>query len=217
MGLFDQAREAAENAAGRARTAAERAAERASEAAERATGQARAGSNQAGDKLRVAAGQARVAANQAAVAVADPANQASAKDAARRSLSKAKSGVANALDRIDPGLLADIVIKATALQERANRSLREKNSPYRINEITITAGLPPDVAFTIGRIDVMEEALPTLQPSSAAQAPLVISPGEATGESAGEATTEQATTETTEAAEPTEAADVAGVEVLLAD
>ncbi len=61
------------------------------------------------------------------------------------------------IDRIDPGLMADIVIKSTTLQEKANRSLREKESPYRINEITITAGIPPDVAFTIGRIDVLEE------------------------------------------------------------
>jgi hypothetical protein len=64
------------------------------------------------------------------------------------------------IDRIDPGLLADIVIKATSLQEKANRRLREKHSPYRINEITITAGLPPDVAFTIGRIEVEEEDVP---------------------------------------------------------
>jgi hypothetical protein len=59
---------------------------------------------------------------------------------------------------IDRGLLADVVIKATSLQEKANRRLREKSSPYRINEITITAGIPPDVAFTIGRIEVEEEA-----------------------------------------------------------
>jgi hypothetical protein len=58
----------------------------------------------------------------------------------------------------DPGLLADVVIKATSLQEKANPRLREKSSPYRINEITITAGIPPDVAFTIGRIEVEEEA-----------------------------------------------------------
>jgi len=155
MGLFDKAKEAAEKAA-----------EKASEAADRASTQVRSG--HAGDSLRTAAGQARVAAGQlgkatgdavgnAATAVADPTNQAHARDAASRGLKRAKSGVASMIDRIDPGLLADIVIKATSLQEKANRRLREKHSPYRINEITITAGIPPDVAFTIGRIEVEEE------------------------------------------------------------
>jgi hypothetical protein len=158
MGIFDKAREAAEKAA-----------EKASEAADRASTQIHTG--HAGDSLRTAAGQARVAAGQlgkatgdavgnAATAVADPTNQANARDAASRGLKRAKSGVASMIDRIDPGLLADIVIKATSLQEKANRRLREKQSPYRINEITITAGLPPDVAFTIGRIEVEEEAIP---------------------------------------------------------
>jgi hypothetical protein len=93
----------------------------------------------------------------ATTAVTDPANQAKAKVTARAGLSKAKSGLSGMIDRIDPGLMADLVIKSTTLQEKANRSLREKGSPYRINEITITAGIPPDVAFTIGRIDVLEE------------------------------------------------------------
>ena len=135
MGLFDKAKEAAEHAAERARNAAEQAAGRASGAAERGTSQARGGSGSAGDQLRAAAGQARVAAGSlgkatgnavgtAATAVADPANQAHARDAAQRGLKRAKSGVASIIDRIDPGLLADIVIKATSLQEKANRRLR---------------------------------------------------------------------------------------------
>ncbi len=161
MGLFDKAREAAD----------------------RASAQARLASNQAGGQLREAAGQARVVAGQlgkatgeavsnAAVSVSDPGNQASAKAAARRGLSKAKSGMATVVDRIDPGLLADVVIKSTSLQERANRSLREKGSPYRINEITITAGIPPDVAFTIGRIEVEEEAVDAIRPTSVEDLPL---------------------------------------------
>ncbi len=170
MGLFEKAKEAADHAAERARNAAEQAAERASGAADRASSQVHGGSGRPRDSLRAAAGQARVAAGQlgkatsdavgnAATAVADPTNQANARDAAQRGLKRAKSGVASVLDRIDPGLLADVVIKATSLQEKANRRLREKHSPYRINEITITAGIPPDVAFTIGRIEVEEEDL----------------------------------------------------------
>ena len=178
MGLFDKAKEAADHAAERARSVVESAAERASEVADNASNQVR---NNSGDQLRAAAGQARMAAGQlgkatsdavgnAATAVSDPTNQAHARDAASRGFKKAKSGVASVIDRIDPGLLADIVIKATSLQEKANFRLRAKGSPYRINEITITAGLPPDVAFTIGRIDVMEEALAAANPSSADEA-----------------------------------------------
>jgi uncharacterized protein YjbJ (UPF0337 family) len=145
-GLLDKAKEAADHAAERARSAAESAADRASVAS---------------DQARVVAGQLGRATGEAVgtatTAVTDPANQAKAKVTARAGLSKAKSGLSGMIDRIDPGLMADLVIKSTTLQEKANRSLREKGSPYRINEITITAGIPPDVAFTIGRIDVLEE------------------------------------------------------------
>jgi hypothetical protein len=44
------------------------------------------------------------------------------------------------------------VIKATALQEKTNASLRDKKSPYRISEIQITASIPPGISFSIGRI-----------------------------------------------------------------
>jgi hypothetical protein len=72
---------------------------------------------------------------------------------------QAKKGAASIVDRIDPGILADIVIKATALQEKANASLRAKGSPYRIGEITITAALPPQLGFTISRIGDIDEEL----------------------------------------------------------
>ena len=72
---------------------------------------------------------------------------------------QAKKSATSIVDRIDPGILADIVIKATALQEKANASLRAKGSPYRIGEITITAALPPQLGFTISRIGDLEEEL----------------------------------------------------------
>ena len=52
---------------------------------------------------------------------------------------------------VDPAILADLVIKATAVQEIANRSLHEKGSIYRISEITITASIPPQIGFAIAR------------------------------------------------------------------
>jgi hypothetical protein len=72
-----------------------------------------------------------------------------AKDAA----SVPKKGIATAIERIDPGILADLVIKATALQEKTNISLRDKKSPYRITEIAISASIPPGVQFSIGRVE----------------------------------------------------------------
>ena len=63
------------------------------------------------------------------------------------------------MERIDPGTLAELVIKATALQEMTNKSLRTKGSPYRIAEISITASIPPGVSFAISRLDEEPEPL----------------------------------------------------------
>ena len=110
--------------------------------------------------------QAREVADQARARVNDPSTQErmrqsvqTASQQARDAAGKTKKGFATMVDRIDPGLLADIVIKATALQEKANHSLREKGSPYRISEITITATIPPQVGFAIGRVGEPEEQL----------------------------------------------------------
>jgi len=107
-----------------------------------------------------AAEQAKVAADQARQTVSDSADRASAAindpataEKARQALSRAKRGIATAIDRIDPNVLADVVIKATALQERANAALRAKGSPYRISEVGIGAAIPPSVTFTIARTD----------------------------------------------------------------
>jgi hypothetical protein len=113
-----------------------------------------------------AAQQAKEAADQARARVNDPSTQErmrqsvqSASQQAREAAGKTKKGFATMVDRIDPGLLADIVIKATALQEKANHSLRTKGSPYRISEITITATIPPQVGFAIARVGDTEETL----------------------------------------------------------
>ena len=107
-----------------------------------------------------AAEQARVAAEQARHTVTEGADKASAvmndpatAEKARQAFSRAKRGVATAIDRIDPGVLADVIIKATALQERANAALKAKGSPYRISEVAIGAAIPPSVTFAIARSD----------------------------------------------------------------
>lgn len=120
------------------------------------------------DRARLAAGQAASAAakvgaevgkeaakvgaevgTKAATTIRDPATQARARSA----LNKAKRGFTTALERIDPKILADVVVKATSLQERANASLKERGSVYRIGEIGIGAAIPPSITFTIERVD----------------------------------------------------------------
>lgn len=111
------------------------------------------------DRARLAAEQARQAASETISHVTSEESQAQIQSAAqsaggglRGAAGSAKRGVVTLVERIDPGLLADIVIKATALQENANDALREKRSAYRIGELTITATIPPQIGFAITRI-----------------------------------------------------------------
>jgi hypothetical protein len=71
---------------------------------------------------------------------------------AREAIGMAKRGMNTVIEKIDPGTLAELVIKATALQEMTNKSLRSKGSPYRISEISISASIPPAVTFAIQRL-----------------------------------------------------------------
>src|SRR6478752_8250507 len=105
-----------------------------------------------------AAEQAQQAAGLATRQASDPATQEKLGQQARAAMGAARRGVSTVVERIDPGVLADLIIKATALQEMTNSSLRDKRSPYRINEISIAASIPPGVTFAIGRIDVQQEA-----------------------------------------------------------
>jgi hypothetical protein len=74
------------------------------------------------------------------------------------------------VERINPGLLADLIIHATAAQEKTNKALRDKGSQYRISEMYLTASIPPQVGFYIARIGddpadtVATPALPTGEP-----------------------------------------------------
>ncbi len=72
------------------------------------------------------------------------------------------------IERINPGLLADLIIHATAAQEKTNKALREKGSQYRISEMYLTASIPPQVGFYIARLGDAEAdavaALPAGKP-----------------------------------------------------
>ena len=66
------------------------------------------------------------------------------------------------LERINPGLLADLIIHATSAQEKANKALRDKGSQYRISEMYLTASIPPQIGFYIARIGDAEADVPAL-------------------------------------------------------
>ena len=130
------------------------------------------------EKARQAAEQARQAAGHGISSMTTPEAKAEMRGAAsqvgghvRGAADSAKRGLITAIEKIDPGILADIIIKATAIQEVANRSLRQKGSTYRIGEITITATIPPQIGFSIVRLgdEPVEEVEELLSSSELAE------------------------------------------------
>ena len=122
---------------------------------------------QAAEATRQKAHEAAAAAGRTA---ADPSTQdmmSKAGSSAREAVGMAKRGVTTVIEKIDPGTLAELVIKATALQEMTNKALRQKGSLYRIAEISISASIPPAVSFAISRLgDEPEEIGHTVVSSS---------------------------------------------------
>ena len=111
------------------------------------------------EAAEAAASQAQSAAGMARTTAADPATQEKLGQQARPAMGAARRGVSTVVERIDPSVLADLIVKATALQEMTNSSLREKQSPYRIAEVNITASIPPGITFSISRMDDMDEVV----------------------------------------------------------
>lgn len=110
---------------------------------------------QAAEVARARAQEAAAAANRTA---SDPATQEAFARGARDAVGMARRGVTTVIEKIDPSTLAELIVRATALQEMTNKALRTKGSPYRIAEISISASIPPAVSFAIGRIgDDVEE------------------------------------------------------------
>ena len=70
-----------------------------------------------------------------------------------------RRGLTTLIEAIDSRTLADLIVRATWLQETTNAALREKGSAYRIDRLSITASIPPGVTFTIGRIGEPMEAV----------------------------------------------------------
>lgn len=124
--------------------------DKAREAAERATQQAR-------EATQSATQGTKQAAEAASHKLTDPATRAQAGIQARRAGAAAKRSLTTLVEKIDPRLLADLIIKSTALQERTNQALREKESAYRIGQVEIVAAIPPQVSFAITRVDDVED------------------------------------------------------------
>ena len=134
----------------------ERARERAMAAAE----QVRAAAAQAPprpDELGESAGDATAGEATAGDATAAAPRAGSARDALQHGLGSARAGLSQLVDRLDPSLVADVIIKATSLQEHANAALRAKGSAYRIDGVSITATIPPQISFSIGRSAAEED------------------------------------------------------------
>ncbi len=64
------------------------------------------------------------------------------------------------IERVNPGLLADLIIHATAAQEKTNKALKDKGSLYRISEMYLTASIPPQVGFYIARLGDIDDPAP---------------------------------------------------------
>lgn len=96
----------------------------------------------AGQKAAVAG------AGKASETLQDPATHAKAKQA----VVTAGQGVKGALDKINPGMLAGLVMKATSLQEQTNAHLQRAGSLYRIEGIEIGVSFPPSISFQIVRL-----------------------------------------------------------------
>lgn len=101
-------------------------------------------------RAQEAAVQAAAMANRTA---SDPATAEAVSRSAKEAVGMARRGVTTVIEKIDPGTLAELIVRATALQELTNKALRQKGSPYRIAEISISASIPPAVSFAIGRLD----------------------------------------------------------------
>jgi hypothetical protein len=111
------------------------------------------------DKARQTAEQARVGMmGERPIVDADPGAPPPPPPSAR-----AGAVINSFIERINPGLLADLIIHATAAQEKTNRALRDRGSQYRISEMYLTASIPPQVGFYIARLgDAEEDALAAL-------------------------------------------------------
>jgi hypothetical protein len=136
---------------------------------DRAKQTAKSAAEVAADRGREVAGHAGRAAAEGAARAGDWGKDPETHEKARLALAEAgrkgkqaagfaRKGLVTVIERIEPGTLADVIIRATAIQEKTNEALRRKGSLYRISEVSISASIPPGVNFAIGRLDDKDAA-----------------------------------------------------------
>lgn len=103
------------------------------------------------DRMKQAADQAKQKASQAVESAKPQGGAESVKSSMKDAGGLGKQAFTSLVDRIDPAVLASVIIKITSAQEKANLALAEKESPYRIGEVSITATFPPQISFVIIR------------------------------------------------------------------
>lgn len=86
-------------------------------------------------------------------------------DGARQAAEQAPAAASQGVHDLSTPEVKAQMLKATALQEKANRSLQIKESAYRIGEIQITATIPPQIGFSIVRIGDPEDESNQIQAS----------------------------------------------------
>jgi hypothetical protein len=132
---------------------------------------AKAAAETAAERGREVAGQAGRAAAEGASRASDWGKDPETHEQARRALAEAgrrgkqaagvaRKGLVTVIEHIEPGTLADVIIRATAIQEKTNDALRKKGSLYRISEVSISASIPPGVNFAIGRLEDGDGVVP---------------------------------------------------------
>jgi len=142
---------------------------------DKAKGAARGIAGQAAIGARQVAEQAGHVAAEAATHAAERARDPDTQERARQTLEAAgrgardaagmaRRGVTTVIEKIEPGTLADVIVRATAIQEKTNEALRLRGSLYRIAEIQISATIPPGINFAIGRLEEQGvAALPSVE------------------------------------------------------
>ncbi len=125
------------------------------------------------DKARQTAEQARVGmlGERPATADDDEGTDPDAPFPAPPPSGRAGAAINAFIERINPGLLADLIIHATAAQEKTNKALKEKGSQYRISEMYLTASIPPQVGFYIARLGDTDDPAPPTKKAPAKKAP----------------------------------------------
>jgi hypothetical protein len=111
---------------------------------------AREAAEAAAEGAQQAAEAARTKASEVGQRASDPATHERLGQQAREAVGQARKSMATVVEKIDPSTLAELIIKATALQEKTtSRATRSRRTRWR----DAASRRSPGVSFVISRID----------------------------------------------------------------